>query len=84
MIRIIGHYPATTDLLLLEEIAAVPYDGKLYNYRVGNNYINGWHSRNTSGSKAGGYTPQTKRAPNSKTRWFDGTGKTTQRCLNSF
>lgn len=75
VITIVSHLDTTTNLIEREVEAGAHYDvAALYNYKLGNNWINGHHPLNSSGIKSGGYRPKKTIGKQTKSRWFDGTG----------
>lgn len=71
-IKIISHLDTTTGLIDREVEAGFQYDvTKLYNYKLGNMWINGHCPLRSTGIKSGGYAPKKKSGKLSVTRWFD-------------
>lgn len=73
IITIIDHLHGDVDgniLLHKEELAALKYNGRLYNYKVGNSWVDGKCPLNSTGNKCG-YRPLFKRGKNTVSRWYD-------------
>jgi predicted GIY-YIG superfamily endonuclease len=71
-ISIVEKLFTTEGLEEAERDAAKPWTGQLYNYKVGNRWVEGESTATSTGFLAGGwYKPKTKHSGNTKLRWFD-------------